>query len=178
MSSKKNKHAAIEEIKHETQEETRSRSKGKPYRASDTPSLYVSDFEVAYERKPYYNDAISLLKKSKEGLRPKAALDFLELSGFTQDEFQDTFKTTVKTIQNHVTRDLTLDAALSEKLLKSFALFDKGAEIFGSADAFHKWLNKPAYGLGNQEPFTLMDTITGIQLIEEELIRIEFGDLA
>jgi hypothetical protein len=27
-------------------------------------------------------------------------------------------------------------------------------------------------------PFDLMDTITGIRLIEEELIRIEFGDLA
>ena len=35
-----------------------------------------------------------------------------------------------------------------------------------------------AYGLGNQVPFTLMDTFTGISLIEEELIRIEFGDLA
>ncbi|HEY2581795.1 MAG TPA: MbcA/ParS/Xre antitoxin family protein, partial [Mucilaginibacter sp.] len=108
----------------------------------------------------------------------KAALDFLSLSGFTQDEFQETFKTTVKTIQNHVTKELTLDAALSEKLLKSFALFDKGVEIFGSAKNFHQWLATPAYGLGNQLPFDLMDTITGIQLIEEELIRIEFGDLA
>ena len=153
-------------------------AKSKPYQVSDAPAMYVSDFEVAYERKPYYNDAISLLKRSKAGLSAKTALDFLELSGFTQDEFQETFKTTVKTIQNHVTRELMLDAALSEKLLKSFALFDKGAEIFGSATDFHRWLNMPAYGLGNQMPFTLMDTITGIQLIEEELIRIEFGDLA
>src|ERR1700722_13938462 len=117
-------------------------AKSKPYRVSDSPAMYVSDFEVTYARKPYYNDAINLLKKSKAGLNAKSALDFLELSGFTQDEFQETFKTTVKTIQNHVTKDLTLDAALSEKLLKSFALYDKGAEIFGSADAFHKWLNK------------------------------------
>lgn len=138
----------------------------------------VSDFEIVYNYKPFYADDISLLNRSKKGLNAKAALDFLSLSGFTQDEFQETFKTTVKTIQNHVTRELTLDAALSEKLLKSFALFDKGSEIFGSAKSFHQWLNTPAYGLGNQLPFDLMDTITGIQLIEEELIRIEFGDLA
>lgn len=138
----------------------------------------VSEPELIYGYKPFYTDDISLLAQSKKGLMANAALDFLSLSGFTQDEFQETFKTTVKTIQNHVNRDLTLDAALSEKLLKSFALFDKGIEVFGSANDFHRWLNAPAYGLGNQLPFTLMDTITGIQLIEEELIRIEFGDLA
>jgi putative toxin-antitoxin system antitoxin component (TIGR02293 family) len=141
------------------------------------PALRVCEPELVYY-KPFYTDDISLLNRSKKGLNAKAALDFLSLSGFTQDEFQETFKTTVKTIQNHVTRELTLDAALSEKLLKSFALFDKGSEIFGSANAFHQWLSTPAYGLGNQLPFDLMDTITGIQLIEEELIRIEFGDLA
>ncbi len=149
------------------------------YNYDETGSnLRAADFEVLYNYKPFFTDDISLLKSSKKGLNAKAALDFLLLSGFTQDEFQETFKTTVKTIQNHVIRELTLDAALSEKLLKSFALFDKGTEIFGSANAFHQWLNTPAYGLGNQLPFELMDTITGIQLIEEELIRIEFGDLA
>ncbi len=139
---------------------------------------YVSDFEVSYIHQPKYTDAISLLNSSKKGLDAKSALDFLSLSGFTQDEFQETFKTTVKTIQNHVNRDLKLDASLSEKLLKSFALFDTGIEVFGSAQAFHQWLNVPAYGLGNRLPFDIMDTITGIQLIEEELIRIQFGDLA
>lgn len=148
------------------------------YTPDDNMPLIAAEPEVAYGYRSFYANDINLLNRSKQGLSAKAALDFLSLSGFTQDEFQETFKTTVKTIQNHVTRELTLDAALSEKLLKSFALFDKGAEIFGSADNFHQWLGTPAYGLGNQLPFDLMDTITGIRLIEEELIRIEFGDLA
>jgi putative toxin-antitoxin system antitoxin component (TIGR02293 family) len=147
------------------------------YKDVDTVSVF-SDFEVGYKTTLKYTDAISLLNTSKKGLDAKSALDFLSLSGFTQDEFQETFKTTVKTIQNHVNKDLKLDAALSEKLLKSFALFDTGIEIFGSGQAFHQWLNTPAYGLGNRLPFDMMDTIIGIQLIEEELIRIQFGDLA
>jgi len=150
----------------------------KPYNIDEPAASYLKEPEVFYGYRPAYTDNISLLMRSKQGLNAKAALDFLSLSGFTQDEFQETFKTTVKTIQNHVTRALTLDAALSEKLLKSFALFDKGTEVFGSASNFHQWLNTPAYGLGNQLPFNLMDTITGIQLITEELIRIEYGDLA
>ena len=139
----------------------------------------VNEPAAAYNTyQPFYRNDISLLTQSKKGLRAKAALDFLSLSGFTQDEFQETFKTTVKTIQNHVNRQLPLDAALSEKLLKSFALFDKGISLFGSGKNFYRWLIVPAYGLGNQVPFQLMDTITGINLIDEELTRIEYGDLA
>jgi putative toxin-antitoxin system antitoxin component (TIGR02293 family) len=140
--------------------------------------LYASDFKVEYERNPRYMDDISLLKRSKEGLSARSALDFLELSGFSQDEFQQVFNTTVKTIQNHAAKALTLDATLSEKLLKSFALFDKGVEVFGSAKYFNQWLHKPAYGLGYQVPLDMMDTITGIRLVEDQLIRIEFGAFA
>lgn len=124
------------------------------------------------------NNAIALLATAKHGLRAKAALDFISISGFTYDEFQAIFNTTVKTIQNYAVQDLKLDAALSEKLLKSFALFDKGTDIFGSVKAFQEWLNTSSVGLGNQIPFDLMDTITGIDLIEEELIRIAYGALA
>lgn len=149
----------------------------KPYKTKAKVSIVAESALIA----PYqslYDNPISLLTSSKKGLSAKAALDFLNLSGFSKEEFQDTFKTNVKTIQNYVSSSSKLDAALSEKLLKSFSLFDKGIEIFGSAKTFHHWLNMPAYGLGNQIPFDLMDTITGISLIEEELIRIEYGDLA
>lgn len=138
----------------------------------------VAEAALIAPYQPLYNDAISLLLSSKSGLSATAALDFLSLSGFTREEFQDTFKTNVKTIQNYVSNSSKLDPSLSEKLLKSFALFEKGIEIFGSAKAFHQWLNTPAYGLGHQIPFDLMDTFTGISLIEEELIRIAHGDLA
>jgi len=49
------------------------------------PPNRVTDFEVAYNTKPFYTDAIGLLNKAKKGLNAKSALDFLSLSGFTQD---------------------------------------------------------------------------------------------
>lgn len=58
-------------------------------------------------------------------MEAKAAIDFINLSGFTPAEFQETFKTTVKTIQNYNRNELKLDAALSEKLLKSFIYLKK-----------------------------------------------------
>jgi putative toxin-antitoxin system antitoxin component (TIGR02293 family) len=71
-----------------------------------------------------------------------------------------------------------LDAVTSEKLLKLFALYNKGSEVFGSLDAFTDWLSKPAYGIGSQIPQDIIDTMTGIDLIHDELVRIEYGDLA
>lgn len=154
--------------------------KEKPVTTYTKPGLgnanLVNDTALAYQ--PLYANPISLLTSSKKGLAAKAAIDFLNLSGFSQEQFQETFKTTVKTIQNYDRQELKLDASLSEKLLKSFALFEKGVTLFGSAAAFYDWLNVSAYGLGNQIPFEMMDTITGIGLIEEELIRLEYGDLA
>lgn len=157
--------------------ETRNVKKSKPYQLDDDVSNQMVNETVAQYRS-MYNNPIVLLSTSKNGLQAKAALDFLSISGFTYDEFQEAFKTTVKTIQNYAAQGLKLDAPLSEKLLKAFALFSKGISIFGSSKAFHSWLNTSSYGLGNQVPFDLMDTITGISLIEEELVRIEYGDLA
>jgi putative toxin-antitoxin system antitoxin component (TIGR02293 family) len=159
------------------------------YKNEPTNTNMVNDYAVAYEKASplsvdasayhsFYANQVALLTSSKKGLEAKAALDFLNLSGFSHQQFQDTFKTTVKTIQNYTNQAQKLDASLSEKILKAFALFEKGITIFGSADVFHNWLHQPAYGLGNQIPFDILDTFTGVNLIEEELIRLEYGDLA
>ncbi len=151
-------------------------NKLKTYTAEVSATSRVEETMAVYNK--MYSNPVTILTNSKKGLKANAALDFIAVSGFTYDEFQETFKTTVKTIQNYAVQDLKLDAALSEKLLKSFSLFSMGMEVFGGATDFHQWLNRPAYGLGNQVPFTLMDTITGITLIEDELSRIAHGDLA
>jgi uncharacterized protein (DUF2384 family) len=57
-------------------------------------------------------------------------------------------------------------------------LYKKGAEIFGNANDFNTWLNTEAVGLGKVKPFDLLYTQGGINLVMEELLRIEFGALA
>jgi putative toxin-antitoxin system antitoxin component (TIGR02293 family) len=150
----------------------------KPYGAHEETLMYASEFEVAYRPTSTHADDISLLKRAKEGIDARAALDFLALSGFTADEFQGVFKTTVKTIQNHVAKHRGLDAVLSEKLIKCVALFELGTDVFGTPEIFTQWLRGQAYGLGYQVPLEMMDTITGIRLVEDQLNRIAYGDLA
>ena len=66
----------------------------------------------------------------------------------------------------------------SEMMLKVMALFQEGKSVFGSITSFKRWLEKPTFGLGGQLPFDLMQTSDGIDLISEQLVRMEYGDLA
>jgi putative toxin-antitoxin system antitoxin component (TIGR02293 family) len=124
------------------------------------------------------DNSISLMLYSRKGLKPDAVFDFITVSGFPGVQVERLLNKSIKTFQNYKENNTTLDPTISEKLLKLFDLYNKGIMLFGTVEEFNKWLAEPAFGLGNQVPEDLLDTITGIQLTYEELIRIEFGDLA
>jgi putative toxin-antitoxin system antitoxin component (TIGR02293 family) len=137
------------------------------------------DFDkVLTKYEPYFRNDIALLFQAKKGLKPQAIFDFVGLSELPHHLVEEVFHKSMKTFQNYVTKNTLLDASTSEKLLKLFALYQKGAEVIGSIEEFAEWLTKPAYGIGNVVPQTIIDTATGIDLINEELVRIEYGDLA
>jgi len=129
-----------------------------------------------YEKK--YDNAIALFISSKEGLAPQAAFDLMTVTLLPDAMIESILYITLKTLTNYKQRNTNLNAAMSEKVLSILALYKKGITIFGSVDEFNKWMAAPAYGLGGQYPRDLLDTITGINLITEELTRIEYGDLS
>ena len=129
-----------------------------------------------YEKK--YDNSIALFMSSKRGLQPQAAFDLIAVTLLSASMIESILYVTVKTLTNYKQRKTHLNAAISEKVLTIFALYKKGISIFGSVGEFNKWMATPAYGLGGQRPNDLLDTITGINLISEELTRIEYGDLA
>jgi putative toxin-antitoxin system antitoxin component (TIGR02293 family) len=125
-----------------------------------------------------YDNSIALFMSSKRGLDPEAVFDLIKVTLLSIPMVESILYITLKTLTNYKQRKTHLDAAMSEKVLSIFALYKKGITIFGSADEFNKWMGVPAFGLGQQKPNDLLDTITGINLISEELTRIEYGDLA
>lgn len=127
--------------------------------------------------KHFHND-IALLKSSKEGLAPQAAFDLASVGAFSNEALESILDVSYKTLTNYLKQKTNLNPSVSEKILTILALFEKGISIFGSKEEFIAWINRPAYGLGNRKPGDLLDTMTGIYLIGEELSRIEYGDLA
>lgn len=83
-----------------------------------------------------------------------------------------------KTVTRYQKEKKKFSPLQSEYILKTIELYNKGKAVFGSTQSFKNWLAKPAYGLGNKIPQSLITTITGINYILDELGRIAHGDLA
>jgi|ERR1700733_14953927 len=142
--------------------------------ATNTPK--VRKVLKKYEEK--YDNDISLFMSSKAGLDPQAAFDLIDVTLFPGQMIESILYITLKTLTNYKHRKTQLNPAISEKILSIFALYEGGITIFGSVEEFNKWMSTPAYGLGNQQPIDLLNTMTGINLITEELTRIKYGDLS
>ena len=72
----------------------------------------------------------------------------------------------------------TLDSIQSEKFLEIALLCNKGTEVFGKAEKFNSWLETENLALGKIKPKMLFDNTFGINLLKDELTRIEYGVLA
>lgn len=120
----------------------------------------------------------SLVLRALQGVQAAAFFDMAEQTGYKREQLAQVFDTSLKTFQRYEREQRKLNPQDSEKVLKIGALFQQGNAVFGTADAFRRWMDKPAFGLGNQIPFGLLHTSGGIDLIADELTRIEYGDLA
>ncbi|AXJ01205.1 putative toxin-antitoxin system antitoxin component, TIGR02293 family [Cyclonatronum proteinivorum] len=129
-----------------------------------------------YEITP--NNTLAMVQIAKDGMPASAFAELLHITGLTKDELAAVLGLSYKTVQRYEKENKRFNALNSEQLAKIIALYQKANEIFTDLNAFNRWLRKPAYGLGDQVPVSLLSTSGGIDLIREELIRIEYGALA
>ena len=110
---------------------------------------------------------------------PAATVDELSRITHLKREFlAGIINLSTKTLDRYKMQKKRLSPAGSELMLKLFALYRKGEDLFGNTEEFGRWIDAPAFGLNYKVPRDLLITSTGIDLVMEELTRIEFGDLA
>jgi len=128
----------------------------------------IKPYEKLFTSPKAKHDAI------KKGLEPKAIRDLITISGITQTDAAHILDLTEPTLRKYIKTGKELNTGLSEHLIQLFELFDKGMDTFGSLEEFKNWL--PHHNIGiNAIPMDLLDTITGIHIIMNELIRIDYG---
>ena len=123
-------------------------------------------------------DAFALVMQARTGVPTKTAFAVASLLQVSTEEMAGLLHLTTKTLRTYRDANKRLAPAASEQVLKLLALARQGTEVFGDASAFRRWLGKPAYGLDNQPPLTLLQTSGGIDLVAEEVSRIAYGDFA
>jgi putative toxin-antitoxin system antitoxin component (TIGR02293 family) len=119
------------------------------------------------------------LNKIRENKSHKVVI---EIQGFTKLPQKvlatHVFEVSEKTFMNYKKSNGTFSDHTAELIVKLKELYKKGELLFGDVNEFNNWLAEPAFGLGDLIPKNIMNTVTGIDLILEELVRIEFGATA
>ncbi|GAB3737516.1 type II RES/Xre toxin-antitoxin system antitoxin [Spirosoma lituiforme] len=118
--------------------------------------------------------ALQLIDRSRQGLLGTEAGRIAGLLGVTDKEMARLLNQSTATFHRHAKAG-RLDAATSEKLLLLGRLAGYGTTVFQDQGKFNRWLRRPLRLLGDRSPLDLLDSPTGVQLIEDILGRIEYG---
>lgn len=117
-------------------------------------------------------DPWPLIERARNGLAIPDFEAIQQASPFTELQWATILDMTPRTLQRHKQKGEALDTARSERVLLIEQLL-RHAEMF--AGGFGSWMNSPAFAFGGVRPVELLDTVTGIKLVSDELGRIEYG---
>jgi len=110
----------------------------------------------------------------KTGLPKKALLSLAARIDLSLKVIAGLVNITERTIQRK--KDLDhLSKPVSEQLLQLAEAFSRGEEVFGSLDRMKQWLTAPNKALDDTPPFDFLSSRFGIQMVLDELGRIEHG---
>lgn len=148
-------------------------------------SQHLSDAEVSYQNtsrafnllKTYratFKSPTVKLTRIKKGLEAQAISDLIEITGATQATVASILDLTEPTLRKHIKGGRALNTGLSEHILQLFQLFDKGMDTFGSLGEFKNWMSHESIAF-SARPIDILDTLTGINMVMDELIRIDYG---
>jgi len=122
--------------------------------------------------------SISLVELVRNGVRFDAFDTFANKSPFSLNEWSGYLHLSERTMQRYRSEKKTFDPLQSEKIIDIALFYNKGVEVFGSAEKFDSWLETDSLALGSIKPKMLLDNSFGIDILRDELIAIEYGILA
>lgn len=125
-----------------------------------------------------YNSKMELVEFAHEGVKASVIERLADLLKISVKEATRFFHFSERSLRSYIKEDKLLDPDSSEKILKIFSLYLYGCEVFGNENNFINWIYKPSFGLRNKIPVDLLYSSDGIDLVHDELARIEHGDLA
>lgn len=83
---------------------------------------------------------------------------------------------TSRTLRNYKEKKSKLKGITQEQLVTLLSLYKHGISVFDNKEAFEAWLSTDNPFLDNKAPKVFMDTISGIQLIDNRLTAMEYGE--
>lgn len=100
------------------------------------------------------------------------------MTPFSIDEWSRLLHISRRTLERYKNEARVFDTLQSERIIRIALLMQQGKDVFGTHEKFHSWLSSDNVALGGIKPRALLDNVFGIELLKDELLRIEHGVLA
>ncbi len=123
-------------------------------------------------------DLLHLIDKVRHGISFSVFSHIVSFSPFTWPDWSTFMHLSERSMQRYKKEQKAFDPLQSEKIVEISRLYQRGVEVFGSSRKFDAWLTSPIVSLDGHTPKSFLDSSFGIQLINDELGRIEHGVLA
>jgi putative toxin-antitoxin system antitoxin component (TIGR02293 family) len=123
-------------------------------------------------------DTVELVKLSRKGITISLFEEIVQSSAYSIKQWSKFLHLTERTIQRYKKEKRKFESLQSERIIEIAKLQLKGKEVFGSKEYYEEWMNSKIIALGNIRPIELLDSSFGIEMLMDELGRIEHGILA
>jgi putative toxin-antitoxin system antitoxin component (TIGR02293 family) len=134
------------------------------------PAKFSPSWVVMHTRDaPSYK--LELIGRIRQGVKKSDWKQLIEITGSTEKEFEHILPTSISSMQ----KKSIYSKATSERIYELARLFGIGYEVFDTKEDFKKWLITPSKPLGGKAPFELLDSSFGFEMVENEIVRIQYN---
>lgn len=124
---------------------------------------------------PEDRKSLRMIRLTREGVSYADFENITSESVFTMDQWVTFLHISERTLQRYKKDNKSFESLQSEKILELLLLQEYGQKVFEQAESFKIWLNSTSLALGGIAPISLLDSSFGIQMVKDELGRIEHG---
>ena len=117
---------------------------------------------------------MDLIELSHKGIPKNALVNLAKYLSFTMNQIASLLSVTERTIQRY-TPQQHFNGVVSEQILHIAFVAAKGTEVFGAKKKLLSWMNHPNKALANKTPMSLLSSRFGVEMVLDELGRMEHG---
>jgi len=118
---------------------------------------------------------LDYIEKSRTGLTRKNIESLAEVLGIPRKQMaEEVLNISVKTIERKSPEE-KLDKKISSHAIEIAKLWKHAYGVFQDPEMIRQWLDRPNAALQGRKPLDLLDTLTGISLVDDVLGRMEEG---
>lgn len=125
----------------------------------------------------FTTDVFRLVQMVREGIAFNVFTQLIKKIPFSIQEWSHYLHLSERTMQRYQKEEKTFDVTHSERIVQIAMLYNYGITVFGSQDNFDTWLSSKSIALASK-PKDLLDNVFGIELVNDELSKIEHGVFA